>query len=242
MKKYKRVLLKLSGEALAGDNKQAFSTETLYDVARQIHEVAEKGIEIGIVVGAGNIWRGRMDNKMNRSIADDMGMTATLLNALALKDYITRAGTQAEVLSAVPMDKFAEYYTTRKADALLASGCVTIFACGTGNPYFTTDTAAVVRALEVNADILLQAKNVDAVYDCDPVLNVNARRYHRLNYDEVIQNNLKVMDLTASALCRDNDLASFVFGLGKKDAILRAASGENNGTFIKNGINTEFYE
>ena len=242
MNKYKRVLLKLSGEALAGDDHQGFCTETLNDVARQIHEVAKLGIQIGIVVGAGNIWRGRMDSKMNRSIADDMGMTATLINALALKDYISRAGTKAEVLSAVPMDKFAEYYTTRKANDLLNSGCVCIFACGTGNPYFTTDTAAVVRALEVKADILLQAKNIDAVYDSDPAVNKNAKRYHRLNYDDVIKNNLKAMDLTASALCRDNDLASFAFGLGKKDAILRAASGENNGTYIKNGIDTEFYE
>ncbi len=165
--KYNRIVLKLSGQALSGDEGFGLNPELFDATAKQIASVAKSGVQVGVVIGAGNIWRGAMDKNMDRAIADNMGMAATLINSLAMKDYIIRQGTKAEVLSAVQVNKFADYFTTRRANELLAEGTVVIFACGTGNPFFTTDTAASLRACEINADCFVQAKNIDAVYDSD---------------------------------------------------------------------------
>lgn len=241
-KKYNTILLKLSGEALSGENGHGICPETMKNVAGQIAVVAQSGVRIGIVVGAGNIWRGKMDPDMNRSIADNMGMAATLINSLAMKDYIIRAGVCAEVLSAVPVDKFADYYTNRRAMQLLDEGCVVIFACGTGNPFFTTDTAGALRACEIDADAFIQAKNVDAVYESNPDDNPNARKFKRVSYQHLIENSLQAFDMTASVMCSDNNIDSVLFSLRKENAIVNACDCQNCGTIISNDDVIEYYE
>ncbi len=239
--KYKRVVLKLSGEALSGEDNFVLCPNILKRVAKQIAEIAETGVQVGVVIGAGTIWRGRMDEEMNRAIADNMGMAATLINSLAMKDYVIRAGVDAEVLSAVPVDKFADYYTTRKAMDLLDDNTVVIFACGTGNPFFTTDTAGALRACEIQADGFIQAKNIDAVYDADPRNNPDAKAFKKVSYKHILDNNLKAFDTTASILCMENDIDCIMVSLNENNALLNALKGEGKGTTISNEDIVEYY-
>lgn len=240
-KDYKRVVLKLSGEALSGEDNFVLCPNILKRVAKQIAEIANTGVQVGVVIGAGNIWRGRMDEEMNRAIADNMGMAATLINSLAMKDYVIRAGVNAEVLSAVPVDKFADYYTTRKAVDLLNNNQVVIFACGTGNPFFTTDTAGALRACEIQADGFIQAKNIDAVYDADPRKNPNAKAFKKVSYKHILDNNLQAFDTTASILCMENDIDCIMVSLNEENALLNALKGKGKGTIISNEDIVEYY-
>lgn len=231
--KYKRVMLKLSGEALAGANGFGINFDIVKSIATQIKEVAEMGIECGIVVGAGNIWRGRNGEDMDRTTADYMGMMATCINALALQDSLEGMGVQTRVQTAIEMREVAEPFIRRKAMRHLEKGRVVIFASGTGNPYFSTDTAAALRAAEIEADIILLAKNVDGVYDKDPNKFDDAKKYDSLRYIEVLEKGLQVMDSTATSLCMDNNIPILVFALEKPDNIRLAVSGEAIGTIVK---------
>lgn len=240
-KKYKRVVLKLSGEALSGNDNFVLCADILKGVAGQIAQIANSGVQVGVVIGAGNIWRGRMDEEMNRAIADNMGMAATLINSLAMKDYCIRAGVKAEVLSAVPVEKFADYYTARRAIELLENNTVVIFACGTGNPFFTTDTAGALRACEIMADGFIQAKNIDAVYDADPAKHPDAKAFKRVSYKYILDHNLRAFDTTASILCSENDIDCIMVSLSEEDALLNALSGHSKGTTISNEDIIEYY-
>jgi uridylate kinase len=232
--KYKRVLLKLSGEALAGDNKFGINTDIVGALCDKIKEVVELGVEVSIVVGAGNFWRGaRNGEKMDRTTADYMGMLATAMNALALQDSLENRGVYTRVQTAIEMREVAEPYIKRKAIKHLQRGRVVIFACGTGNPYFTTDTAAALRAAETEAEIILLGKSVDAVYSADPKLNPDAEKYDELTYIDVLNKDLKVMDSTATALCRDNNIPLLVFGISDPENIVRVVKGEKIGTVVK---------
>lgn len=231
--KYKRVVIKLSGEALAGDVKFGIDPKTVQRISESVKEVFEEGVEIAIVVGGGNFWRGRLGEGMDKSTADYMGMLSTVINALALQDALEQMDVPVRVQTAIEMKEIAEPYIKRKAMRHLEKHRVVIFAAGTGNPFFTTDTTASLRAAEIDADIILLAKNVDAVYDSDPVLNPEAKKYDRLTYIQVINEGLKVMDSTAITLCMDNAIPILVFGLDDPDNILRAVCGEQIGTIIE---------
>lgn len=229
---YQRVMLKLSGEALAGDKGYGIDPDTLATVASEISRVAKLGVEIGIVVGAGNIWRGRLGTGMDRSTADHMGMLATVINALALQDALENQGVPTRVQTAVEMRQFAEPYIRRRAIRHMEKGRVVVFGCGTGNPYFTTDMAAALRAAEMDAEAILLAKNVDGVYDADPKLVPNAKKFDRISYMDVLNRGLTVMDTTAITLCMDNDIPIRVFALAEPESILRAVMGEALGTIV----------
>ncbi|MDI3508838.1 MAG: uridylate kinase [Clostridiales bacterium] len=231
--KYKRIMLKLSGEALAGDKGYGIDEAMLNIVADQIIEVKNMGVEIAIVVGGGNIWRGRNDQEMDRTTADYMGMLATVINALALQDILERKGEQTRVQTAIEMRQIAEPYIRRRAVRHLEKGRIVIFACGTGNPYFSTDTTAALRAAEIDAEVILLAKNVDGVYDADPKKDKDACKLDSLNYIEVLDRGLGVMDATAISLCMDNKIPIIVFGLDKSHNIKRVVEGEQIGTVIK---------
>lgn len=231
--KYKRVLLKLSGEVLAGEQKTGVNAEIVGKICDKIKEVVEMGVQVAIVVGGGNFWRGRNGHQMERTTADYMGMLATAMNGLALQDALEARGVYSRVQTAIEMREIAEPFIQRKADKHLNRGRVVIFACGTGHPYFTTDTAAVLRATEIGADIILLGKNIDAVYSADPKLDPNAERFDEISYMEVLERNLKVMDSTATALCRDNDMPLLVFGISDPENIVRAIRGEKIGTIVK---------
>ena len=231
--KYKRVLLKLSGEVLAGEQKTGVNAEIVGKICDKIKEVVEMGVQVAIVVGGGNFWRGRNGHQMERTTADYMGMLATAMNGLALQDALEARGVYSRVQTAIEMREIAEPFIQRKADKHLNRGRVVIFACGTGHPYFTTDTAAVLRATEIGADIILLGKNIDAVYSADPKLNPNAERFDEISYMEVLERDLKVMDSTATALCRDNDMPLLVFGISDPENIVRAIMGEKIGTIVK---------
>ncbi|MBQ1483727.1 MAG: UMP kinase [Firmicutes bacterium] len=231
--KYKRVLLKVSGEALAGEQKFGISDEMTNAVAEQIKEVHDLGVEIAIVVGGGNFWRGRSSENMDRATADYMGMLATVINALALQSALLNKGVKARVQTAIEMREIAEPYARMKAISRLEHKDVVIFGAGTGNPFFSTDTTAALRALEMDAEVILLAKNVDAVYSDDPDTNPDAVRYDTLTHMEVLEKNLKVMDLTAATLCRDNNIAIHVFGISGEGNIMKAVCGEKIGTIIK---------
>lgn len=230
---YKRVLIKLSGEALAGSQGNGINQTVLDQVVAQIKAVKELGVEIGIIVGGGNFWRGRQGKEMDRSTADYMGMLATVINALGLQDALERNGVPARVQTALTISRVAEPYDIRKAMSHLSKGRVVIFACGTGNPYFTTDTAAALRSAEIGADVLLLAKNVDGIYDSDPKINPNAKKLDRVTYKEYIDKGLKAMDTTAITLCMENDIKVLAFGLFEENALVKAVSGENFGTLIE---------
>ncbi len=231
---YKRILLKLSGEALMGDDSYGINRQTIEQIVAQIKEVVDLGIQVGIVVGGGNIFRGVAPAAagMDRATADYMGMMATVMNALALKDAMTRVGLIARVQSALTMQQIAEPYVRGKAMQYLEEGKVVIFAAGTGNPFFTTDTAASLRGMEMNVDIMLKATKVDGVYTDDPKKNPDAVRYQTLTFDEAISRNLKVMDATAFALCRDQKLNIKVFSIFKNGALKRVVLGEDEGTLV----------
>ena len=230
---YKRVIIKLSGEALAGEKGTGIDEKTLGKVVDQIIDVQKMGVEIGIIVGAGNFWRGRQGTEMDRTTADHMGMLATVINALAIQDALERKGAPTRVQTALTITRVAEPYILRKAMTHLSKGRIVIFACGTGNPYFTTDTGAALRAAEIDADVLLLAKNVDGIYDSDPKTNPNAKKYSEVSYKEFIEKGLKAMDTTAITICMENKIPVLAFGLFEKDSLIRAVSGEKIGTIIK---------
>ncbi len=233
--KFKRVVVKLSGEALANDNGFGIDAKKVEFVCKQIVEVKNMGVDVGIVIGGGNFWRGRQaDEKMNRSTADHMGMLATVMNALALQDKLEQMQVPVRVQTALTITKVAEPYILRRAIRHFEKGRIVIFACGTGNPYFSTDTGAALRACEVGADALLLAKNVDGVYDSDPKLNPNAKKFDKLNYMQVISLGLKATDTTAITMCMENNVPIIAFSLMEENSIKRAIMGENFGTYIGN--------
>lgn len=231
--KYKRVLLKLSGEALAGEQHFGINEEMTRDVALQVKEVVDAGVEVAVVVGGGNFWRGRTSKHMDRATADYVGMMATVMNAIALQDAFESAGMETRVQTAIEVREVAEPYIRRKALRHLEKGRVVIFGAGTGSPFFSTDTTAALRAAEMNAEVILFAKNIDAVYSDDPLKNPDAVRYTTLTHTEVLEKDLKVMDSTAAALCRDNNIAIHVFGLAEKGNVMKAVCGEPIGTLVK---------
>lgn len=230
--KYKRIMLKISGEALAGEKGFGLDNNTVSVIAKKVKECSDLGIQIAIVVGGGNFWRGRTGENMDRSRADHMGMLATVINSLALLDALEQQGVNARVQTAIEMRQIAEPYIRLKAMRHLEKGRVVIFACGTGNPFFSTDTAAALRAAEIDADVILLAKKVDAVYDSDPNINPNAVKFDSLSYIDVLNRGLGVMDSTATSLCMDNKIPIHVFGLNDPDNIIRAAKGEKIGTIV----------
>ena len=233
MAAYKRVIIKLSGEALADENGFGIDSEKIAMVVDQIAKVHAMGIDMGIIIGGGNFWRGRQaDKAMNRTTADHMGMLATVMNALALQDSMERKNLPTRVQTALTISKVAEPYILRKALHHFEKKRIVIFACGTGNPYFSTDTGAALRAAEIGAEVLLLAKNVDGVYDCDPKTNKNAKKFEKISYMEVISKGLKAMDTTAITMCMDNEIPIIAFSLNEKDSIVKAVSGEHIGTYI----------
>ncbi len=232
--RYQRILLKLSGEALLGDRQYGVDPDFCTFIAKQVGEVRRLGVQIGIVVGGGNIFRGlaAAARGMDRATGDYIGMLATVMNALALQDALERQGVQTRVMTAIAMNEVAEPYIRRRAVRHLEKGRVVILAAGTGNPYFTTDTAAALRAVEIGAEVILKATKVDGVYDADPMTHPNARRYAHLQYADLLRDRLKVLDATAVSLCMENDLPIVVFDLNKPDNITRVALGEPVGTLI----------
>jgi len=230
--KYKRVMLKISGEALAGEKCFGIDQNILSKISSKIKEAHDMGVDMGIVVGGGNFWRGRSSTGMDRTTADHMGMLATVINALALQDALEERGVPTRVQTALEMPRVAETYIRRRAIRHIEKRRVVIFACGTGNPYFSTDTAAVLRAAEIEAEVILLAKNVDAVYDSDPKLNPNAVKYDRISFMEVLSKQLGVMDSTATSLCMDNNIPLLVFSIKEPENIIRVLNGDNVGTFV----------
>ena len=231
--KYKRILLKLSGESLAGGDKHGINNETVLSIGRAIKACADMGVEIGIVVGGGNFWRGRSSGSMDRTRADHVGMLATVMNALCVADALEQMEVPVRVQTAISMQAIAEPYIRLRAMRHLAKGRVVLFACGTGSPYFSTDTAAVLRAAEIEADAILLAKNIDGVYSADPRLDASAVKYEAISYDEVLAQHLAVMDTTATSLSMDNDIPVIVFALKDPENIVRAVMGEKVGTVVK---------
>ena len=234
--RYKRILVKLSGEALMGVSDYGIDPVFLKRLAAEIGAVRESGVEVALVMGGGNLFRGAglARTGMDRVTADQMGMLATVMNSLALQDALESIGLHVRVMSAIRINEVCEDYIRRRAVRHLEKGRVTIFAAGTGNPFFTTDTAASLRAIEIDAQLLLKATKVDGVYDADPTANPRARRYDRLRYDQVLDDRLNVMDATAIVLCRDHDLPMRVFNLNEANALVRAARGEDVGTLVTN--------
>src|SRR6202040_553552 len=232
--RFKRILLKLSGEALMGDGKYGISPKTLQQIAQEVRDVVEMGVEVGIVIGGGNIFRGvsASTEGMDRASADYMGMLATVINALALQDALEKLGVYTRVLSAIEMKQVAEPFIRRRATRHLEKQRVVIFAAGTGNPYFSTDTAAALRAMEIKADVILKATRVEGIYDADPEQVADAKFFERITYREVLQQNLKVMDSTAISLCMDNNMPIVVFNMNTHGNIKRVVMGERVGSTV----------
>lgn len=231
--KFKRIILKLSGEALGGPTGTGIDENIVSEVTDQVKVLRDAGVEVAIVIGGGNFWRGRTSEKMDRSTADYMGMMATVINALALQDSIEQKGMSSRVMSAIEMRQIAEPYIKRRAVRHLEKGRVVVFAAGIGNPFFSTDTTAALRAAEIEAEVILLAKKVDGVYDSDPNVNPDAKKYLTMTHDDIINNKLGVMDTTAATLCFENSIPILVFGLDKPENIIRACEGENIGTIIQ---------
>ena len=231
--KYHRILLKISGEALAGQQSSGLDFDTVLHICESVKKVADLGVQVGIVVGGGNFWRGRSSGKMDRTRADHMGMLATTINALALSDALEQLGVPVRVQTAIAMHEVAEPYIRNKAVSHLNKGRVVVFGCGTGNPFFSTDTAAALRACEIDADVIFKATNVDGVYDSDPKTNPNAVMYDTMSTADVVEKRLHVMDTTAAAICLENKIPILVFNLNDPDNILRAVMGENVGTVVQ---------
>ena len=231
--KFKRVLIKLSGEALAGKNKTGIDFDTVVKVCEQIKVCVDMGVQVAIVVGGGNFWRGRSSGSMDRTRADHMGMLATVINSLGIADGLEQVGLDVRVQTAIEMRQIAEPYIRNKAVRHLEKGRVVVFGCGTGNPFFSTDTAAALRAAEIDADVIFKATNVDGVYDSDPKLNPDAKKYDELTHADVLAQDLHVMDSTAASLCRDNKIEILVFNLDKPENIVKAMVGEKIGTLVK---------
>ena len=232
--KYKRVLIKLSGEALAGKDGHGINENVISGVVDQIEAIRNMGVQVALVIGGGNFWRGRQGVKMERTTADHMGMLATVMNSLAMMDALEQRGIPTRVQTALIMTSVAEPYILRKALHHFEKGRVVIMACGTGNPYCSTDTAAAQRACEIQADVLMMAKNIDGIYDSDPKLNPNAKKYDHINYIDIIKNGIKAMDATAATMCMENNVPLIAFGLNEKDSIIRVVCGEKLGTVIDN--------
>ncbi|WP_414041833.1 UMP kinase [Acidithiobacillus sp. M4-SHS-6] len=235
---YSRVLLKLSGEALMGDGQYGVDREVVRRIAREIKDIVDSGVQVAIVIGGGNIFRGmaKAAEGMDRATADYMGMLATVMNALAVQDALEHLGLPTRVLSALHIEQVAEPYIRRRAIRHLEKGRVVIFGAGTGNPFFTTDTAASLRAVEINAELVLKGTKVDGVYTDDPVTHPEAMRYRELSYNQVLEQNLQVMDATAITLCRDNDMPIIVFSINKSGALMRVMLGEEEGTSVRREI------
>ena len=231
--KYKLILLKLSGEAMAGSNGQGLDFDTVLRICGAVKKCADMGVQIGIVVGGGNFWRGRSSGKMDRTRADHMGMLATTINALALADALEQLDCDVRVQTAIAMNQVAEPYIRNRAMRHLEKGRVVIFGCGTGNPFFSTDTASALRAAEIEADIIFKASMVDGVYDSDPKKNPDAVKFDRLSFLDVLSKDLKVMDSTAATLCKDNEIPILVFNLEDPENIVRAVRGETIGTIVE---------
>lgn len=230
---YKRIIMKISGEALCTPEQRPLDFGIIDKITDQLIEVEQAGVEVGVIVGGGNIWRGtRVGHQMDRTTADYMGMLATVINALGLQDALESKGMQTRVQTAIEMRQIAEPYIRRKAVKHLEKGRVVIFACGTGNPYFSTDTAAALRAAEMEVDLIMLAKNVDGVYDCDPKTHPDAHMYERISYMDVMNKGLSVMDNTALTLCMDNEIPIHVFGVNVPQSIVRVVEGEKIGTVI----------
>ncbi len=230
---YKKVLLKLSGEALAAGKGFGLDFDKVLEVCKSVKEVVDMGVEVAIVVGGGNFWRGREGGGMDRTRADHMGMLATVINSLALADALEQLDVPVRVQTAIEMKEIAEKYIRNKAVRHLEKGRVVIFGCGTGNPFFTTDTAAALRAAEIDADVIFKATNVDGVYDSDPKINKNAKKFDELSFIDVLNKGLHVMDSTAASLCMDNNIPILVFNLNDPNNIVKAVKGEKNGTIVK---------
>ena len=236
MEKYKRILLKLSGEAISGGDKGIIDFDLVKNICTGIIDCTKTGVQVAIVVGAGNIWRGRQGGEMDATRADHMGMLATAINALALEDTFIGLGAQAKVFTAVDMNRFACPYSRDAVENAFADGNIVIFGCGLGSPFFSTDTAAVLRAVEIGADAALFAKNIDGVYSADPKKDTNAVKYDSLTYETILEKRLAAIDLTAAALALDKGLKIHVFALDTPENIVRAANGENIGTVLSGGI------
>lgn len=231
---YKRIVLKLSGEALAGSEKTGIDNEVIKSIAKRVKTVTEMGVEVGIVVGGGNFWRGRDSLNIQRATSDYMGMLGTVMNALALQDALEKMDVLTRVQTSIEMRAVAEPYIRRRAIRQLEKKMVVIFAAGTGNPYFSTDTTAALRAAEINAEaILLAKKGVDSIYDSDPKINKDAKKFDKLSYLDILSKNLKIMDATATSLCMDNNIPLVVFGIDDPDNIVRVVEGERIGTIVK---------
>ncbi len=231
---YKRILLKLSGEVLAGEAGKGIDNETVLKICKSVKKVADKGVEIGIVVGGGNFWRGRTSEHMDRTRADHIGMLATAMNSLALCDALEQLGADVRVQTAIEMRQIAEPYIRNRAIRHFEKGRIVIFGCGTGSPFFSTDTAAALRGVEINADALLKATNVDGVYDKDPNKFDDAVKFDEISFHDVMVRDLKVMDSTAFSLCKDNDMPIIVFNLSDPDNIIEVVEGKKIGTTVKN--------
>lgn len=229
---YKRVILKLSGEALSGNKGFGIDENVVENIVAQIKKVCDIGVELGVIIGGGNFWRGRQALNMERSAADHMGMLATIMNSVALQDALETHGIPTRVQTALTISRIAEPYILRKALRHFEKGRVVIFACGTGNPFFSTDTGAALRAAEINADVLLCAKNIDGVYDSDPRKNPKAKKLDEIAYIDVIKSGLQAMDTTAISLCMENNIPIVVFALNEKDSIVKVINGEKIGTYI----------
>ena len=230
---YKRVLLKLSGEALAGERKNGVDAQIVGNICDKVKEVIDMGVQVSIVVGGGNFWRGRYGHEMERTTSDYMVMLATTINGLALQDALEARGIHTRLQTAIEMRQIAEPYIKRKAIKHLDKGRVVIFACGTGNPYFSTDTGAALRAAETESEVILLAKTIDGVYSADPKEDKNAVKYDEISYLDILNKDLKVMDSTATSLCRDNKIPLVVFGIDKPDNIVKIIKGERIGTIVK---------
>lgn len=230
---YKRVLLKLSGEALAGEKKTGIDPEVVDKICEKVVKLVNMGIQVAIVTGGGNFWRGRTTEHMDRTTSDYMGMLATIMNSLCVKDCLEHKGLKASCMTSIEMNQVAEYFSKRDAVKHLEDGEVVVFGGGTGSPFFSTDTTAALRACEIGADSILVAKTIDGVYSADPKLDPNAIKYDEITFTEVLNKDLKVMDGTAIAMCRDNNVSLVVFGLDDPENIVRAANGENVGTIVK---------
>lgn len=231
--KYKRVLLKLSGESLAGKAGHGIDFDTVLEICRPVRELVDMGVEVAIVVGGGNFWRGRSSGKMDRTRADHMGMLATVINALGVGDALEQLGLDVRVQTAVAMQEVAEPYIRNRAVRHLEKGRVVVFGCGTGNPFFSTDTGAALRAAEIEADVILKATMVDGVYDSDPKRNPNARKFDNLTYSQVLSEHLNVMDMTAASFCQDSHIPFIVFSIEDPHNIVRAVCGEKVGTLVE---------
>lgn len=229
----KRILLKLSGETLGGNLKTGIDFESVLSICREIKEIQEENIEIGIVVGGGNFWRGRSNTHMDRCSADHIGMLATTMNALALQDAFKQLGVESRVQTGIEMRQIAEFYIKNRAVRHMEKGRIVIFGCGTGNPFFSTDTAAALRAAEINADIIYKATNVDGVYTSDPKKDKSATKYEEIKYIDVLNKKLNVMDATAISLCMDNSIPIYVFNINIPGNLFKAVNGEDIGTIVK---------